>query len=502
MSEGRQQRQGLKAHSRRPARAETALFPAETPHFPPVENQSLLLIIPAVEDVPDQPGKWEKLVPEVLEHSTDLVVVADSSLTIRFVSNGVKDILGYEPAEVIGRNGLEFLHPEDAGLFAAVAAQSAVGYVPRGSVFYRLRHRDGSHVTLELSGGPVPDDDGQAKGFWLLGRRPVRAEIYAEVLRRVLDAQPLPVALERVREAMLPTVGTRFCITLWEADEPPEVIGDRLPAQLCGSTTPPGSPWRSAIETGEPFTAESLSDMDPPTAEAAREEGLSRVSVNPVVGLDGAVMATLTLWTPPGVPHAGAASQVMDRIKDLVATAVRLRQQIEGLKRSSNSDPLTGLANRRALQDSFTGEAETESSLLYLDLDGFKEVNDTYGHATGDELLRIVARRIESVVRDDDLAVRLGGDEFAVVCRGCGPEEARVLSERILDSLRSPVMIEGNKISVRGSIGVATARCIDEEMLRRADDALYQAKRAGRDTVRVSAVKGDQESRPGGATGA
>lgn len=444
-----------------------------------------------VEDVGSQPVKWEELVPEVLSYSTDLVVVADASLAIRFVSRGVKDILGYEPADILGRNGLEFLHPEDASLFAAVAAQSAVRYVPRGSVFYRLRHRDGSYVTLELSGGPVPDDDGQAKGFWLLGRRPVRAEIYAEVLRRVLDAQALPVALERVREAMLPTVGTRFCITLWEADEPPVVIGDRLPAQLSGSTTPPGSPWRSAIETREPFTAESLNDLDAVTAEAAREEGLSRVSVNPVVNLDGAVMATLTLWTPPGIPHAGASSQVIDRIKDLVATAIRLHHQIEGLKRSSNSDPLTGLANRRALQEFFSGEAEVESSLLYLDLDGFKEVNDTYGHATGDELLRIVARRIQSVVRDDDLAVRLGGDEFAVLCRACGIEDARVLSERILDSLRSPVVIEGHRISVRGSIGVATARSVDEQMLQRADDALYQAKREGRDTVRISAPKGD-----------
>ena len=442
-----------------------------------------------MEDPPPQPGDSEKLVPEVLSYSTDLVVVADASLAIRFVSRGVKDILGYEPAEILGRNGLEFLHPEDASLFAAVAAQSATGYVPRGSVFYRLRHRDGSYVSLELSGGPVPDDEGRAKGFWLLGRRPVRAEIYAEVLRRVLEAQPLPVALERVREAMLPTVGTRFCITLLEADEPPVVIGDRLPAQLSGSTTPPGSPWNSAIQTGEPFTAESLSDLDDATAEAAREEGLSRVSVNPIVNLDGAVMATLTLWTPPGVPHAGASSQVIDRIKDLVATAVRLHWQIEGLKRSSNSDPLTGLANRRALQASFTGEADAESSLLYLDLDGFKEVNDTYGHATGDELLRIVARRIQSVIRDDDLAVRLGGDEFAVLCRGCGPEEARVLSERILDSLRSPVMIEGHRISVRGSIGVATARAIDDDMVQRADNALYQAKREGRDTVRVSAAK-------------
>lgn len=427
------------------------------------------------------------MVAEVLAHSTDLVVVADPSLTVRFVSEGAKHILGYEPDEVVGRNGLEFLHPDDAGLFAAVAAQSAVGYLPRGSIFYRLRHRDGSYVILELSGGPVTTDGGRTEGFWLLGRQPVRAEIYAEVLHKLLDEKPLDVALEGVREAMLPDVGTRFCITLQLPDELPVSIGDRLPPQLSGRSTPPGSPWKVAIESGVPFTAGSLSGVDEETAEAALREGLSSVSVVPVLGPDNPVVATITLWSPSGVPHAAGSAEVLDRVKDLVAAAVRLHQQIEGLKRSSKSDPLTGLANRRALDETFTSEeSDAESSVLCMDLDGFKQVNDTYGHATGDELLKIVARRIVSAIRDDDLAVRLGGDEFAVLCRGCGPEEARMLSERVLEALRSPVMINGFKISIRASIGVASARTIDGEMLQRADNALYRAKREGRDTVRVA----------------
>ena len=443
--------------------------------------------MPNVTDVSHESSDSKQFVSDVLSHSTDLVVVADSALTVRFISEGVRDILGYEPSEIVGRNGIEFIHPDDASLLAAVAAQSAIGYVPRGAIFYRLRHRDGTYVTLELSGGPVADDGGGGtQGFWLLGRRPIRAEIYAEVLHRLLDEQPLAMALERVGEAMLPDVGTRFCITLWTPDETPVVIGDRLPARLSGWSAREGSPWKIAVETGKPFTALSLSDLDDETAAAAKDEGLACVSVIPVLSLDGVVVATLTLWTPPGVPHAGGSAQVLDRIKDLVSAAVRLHQQIEGLKRSSNSDPLTGLANRRALHETFAGPAEVESSILYLDLDGFKEVNDTYGHTTGDELLKIVARRIQSSIREQDLAVRLGGDEFAVLCRGCGPDEARHLSERILETLRSPVMIAGSKLTVSGSIGVATARAIDEEMLQRADNALYQAKRAGRDTVRVA----------------
>ena len=444
-------------------------------------------IIPPVPDLPPESSADKTFVSGVLAQSTDLVVVADESLTVRFVSKGVEDILGYQPSEIVGRAGIDFVHPDDAGLLAAVAAQSAVGYVPRGAVFYRLLHKDGTYVTVELSGGPVGGGAGDTRGFWLLGRRPIRAEIYAEVLHRLLDEQPLAMALERVGEAMLPDVGTRFCITLWMPDEPPVVIGDRLPAQLSGWSARDGSPWSIAMETREPFNAESLSELDDATAAAAAEAGLACVSVIPVVSLQGNVVATLTLWTPPGVPHARGSSQVLDRIKDLVSAAIRLHQQIEGLKRSSNSDPLTGLANRRALHETFAQpDTAVESSILYLDLDGFKDVNDSYGHATGDELLKIVALRIQSSIRENDLAVRLGGDEFAVLCRGCGPDEARVLSERILETIRNPVMINGAKMAVSGSIGIATARAIDEEMLQRADGALYQAKRAGRGTVRVA----------------
>ncbi|HET6916035.1 MAG TPA: PAS domain-containing protein, partial [Acidimicrobiales bacterium] len=218
-------------------------------------------------DVSPESNGSRPFVSDVLSHSTDLVVVADAALTVLFISEGVRDILGYEPAEIVGRNGIDFIHPDDASLLAAVAAQSAVGYVPRGSVFYRLRHRDGTYVTLELSGGPVADGDGadSTQGFWLLGRRPIRAEIYAEVLHRLLDEQPLAMALERVGEAMLPDVGTRFCITLWTPDEPPVVIGDRLPARLSGWSAREGSPWKIAIDTGEPFTAVSLSDLDDET---------------------------------------------------------------------------------------------------------------------------------------------------------------------------------------------------------------------------------------------
>lgn len=432
---------------------------------------------------------WVYVLPVIeaaLAQSRDLVIVADPSLVIRFASIGARELLGYEPAEIIGRSGIDFFHPDDVTMFATVASMASQGYVPRSSVFYRLRHADGTYVTLELSGGAVLSADGQASGFWLVGRRPARAEIYAEVLHRLLAEQPLAVALENVCAAMIPDTGPKFCITFWLPGKPVITVGHRLHPLLSGRDRRPGSPWDRALSTGRPFTTVgALSDLDPETTDVARQEGLASLTVIPVSGLHGVPVATLTQWTPPGHPHADASAEVLQRIRELVEAAIRLHQQIEQLRRHAASDPLTGLANRRAVDATMVAAAtDVESSVLYLDLDRFKEVNDTYGHGIGDELLKVVARRLGSLVRSDDLVARLGGDEFAIVCHGCGSEEAARLASRILDALRDPVIIDGRVMRISGSIGVATSLGLNGELLQLADNALYEAKQSGRDTVR------------------
>jgi diguanylate cyclase (GGDEF)-like protein len=128
---------------------------------------------------------------------------------------------------------------------------------------------------------------------------------------------------------------------------------------------------------------------------------------------------------------------------------------------------------------------ELPVAALYVDVDGFKDVNDSFGHAAGDELLRIVASRLESVVRDGDTAARLGGDEFVVLVEGAtleaGPE---LVAERLLEALRKPYDMRaeiGRELSLTASIGIAFGLRGDaDELLRDADIALYAAKAAGR----------------------
>ncbi|RZU30822.1 putative bifunctional diguanylate cyclase/phosphodiesterase [Blastococcus saxobsidens] len=171
------------------------------------------------------------------------------------------------------------------------------------------------------------------------------------------------------------------------------------------------------------------------------------------------------------------------------AMACDLQRQQQDLSRSARSDALTGLPNRLRLAEHLEAALGVGEpvSLLLIDLDGFKAINDTLGHSVGDEVLRAIADRLRAVLREGDLAVRLGGDEFAVVVPGDAPE-GQAVAERVLEDLRPAVQHAGQELFLTASIGVATASGpagTAEDLLRHADLAMYRAKNGGKDAVCV-----------------
>jgi diguanylate cyclase (GGDEF)-like protein len=159
-----------------------------------------------------------------------------------------------------------------------------------------------------------------------------------------------------------------------------------------------------------------------------------------------------------------------------------------GRGQASLHDPLTGLGNRRLFQAALAAalaKPGAPASLLMLDLDRFKQVNDTLGHPVGDALLRLVGQRLRSCLRQDDVVVRLGGDEFAILLPHF--EAVDTLAERLIDLLSRPYLVEGHLANIGVSIGVAFAPADADDpgtLLRHADLALYGAKAAGRHCIR------------------
>jgi diguanylate cyclase (GGDEF)-like protein len=188
------------------------------------------------------------------------------------------------------------------------------------------------------------------------------------------------------------------------------------------------------------------------------------------------------VWLVMGLMAFGLV-QVLARGR---ARALRMVEEKTGqLRHQALHDALTGLPNRALIMDraeqmlAHARRNGTEASAMFMDLDGFKGVNDTFGHPVGDELLRTVAERIGGVLRETDTIGRLGGDEFVVLVEG----GAAQIAERILEVLREPfdLLGTGSEISLTTSIGIATGdREAAKDLLRDADIALYEAKGAGR----------------------
>ena len=164
------------------------------------------------------------------------------------------------------------------------------------------------------------------------------------------------------------------------------------------------------------------------------------------------------------------------------------RKLRDKLAQQALHDPLTGLANRRQLTEQLAEATRTAPgrpgtlAVMVLDIDGFKPINDEYGHAAGDAVLVEIAARLRKCVRTGDTVARLGGDEFALVLPGLDERQTFRIAERIIAAVAEPVMLEGTRTNVSASLGVAAAADVrpGRDLLWCADVAMYAAKRAGR----------------------
>ncbi len=178
------------------------------------------------------------------------------------------------------------------------------------------------------------------------------------------------------------------------------------------------------------------------------------------------------------------------RFAQLASVAVANAQARERLAAQALTDPLTDLANRRAFDQRLAEETERalrhgrELSLMLVDVDHFKAINDRFGHATGDRVLVNLARDMQAVMREGDLLARIGGDEMAMILGDCPPEQAEDVAHRMLNAIAEDTSL-AQRHGVTLSIGVAglVEGRTAEELLRLADQALYRAKDSGRNRV-------------------
>jgi diguanylate cyclase (GGDEF)-like protein len=188
--------------------------------------------------------------------------------------------------------------------------------------------------------------------------------------------------------------------------------------------------------------------------------------------------------------------RLLEALASITASALEKAALHEDATEQASHDALTGLANRRSFEEQLRLTVEgvrgsDGAGVVFVDLDGFKQINDRYGHQAGDEALVEAAKRLAGAMRDGDTVARLGGDEFTILLRGvCTRDEVARVADRVLASMRRLIVLsDGAKVRATPSIGIAMAGrsgMDPEQLLQAADEAMYEAKRAGKDCWRLA----------------
>jgi diguanylate cyclase (GGDEF)-like protein/PAS domain S-box-containing protein len=401
------------------------------------------------------------------ENASDVVFQATVDGVIEWISASVSSSTDWDPDVLVGTPFISLIHPEDRETYRFIHSTPADGDPSRFEV--RIRTAAGAYRWISVFVRPLLDENGTLIGRiggWSDIESDVRARVetaeHAELMRVVLDNARDPIMrfdldlrLEYVNHAVTELSGI-----------PAENLLGRTIVELGYSEADVAelhAEARRVIETGVAITLET--ELDNLLGHRVYE-----ANVSPIFAPEGSV--TNVIATCRDITDRHLAEEML-------------------LERATH-DALTGLANRAGLNDEIrralaaTRRSNSHTAVLMIDLDRFKNVNDTLGHGVGDDLLRAAAARLSSHVRDNDLIARVGGDEFVVVLRELDdPADAVRTAERIVQHFRDPFLVEGNEIYATATVGVAidAGRIGADEILRQADTALYAAKDNGRDQV-------------------
>ena len=425
------------------------------------------------------------------------------------ISDSAAGLLGYTPSELEGRSPLDLVDADDAACLRDALARRRNG--ERESYEIRWRRRDGEVVWALIAAAPMRGPDGEYAGSFALvsdvtGRRRSDERLARQASQQRAVAELGRLALEGDDTARLFDIAVRLTADTLGAEYTGifRRDGERLePLALHG--VPAGTPRDVALTgddaapplarlmTGEPVIIpdwEQETELRRPPLVAERLSLRSTVGV-PIKGreLHGVLVAARSR---PWHPDEDELHFLETAAHVLAAALDRTQAETAGVHRALH-DGLTGLPNRTLALDRIDqalrrrreeGGAEA-LAVLSVDLDRFKRVNDAYGVAAGDEVVRTVAERLIASVPPADTVARLAGDTFVLLCDDLPDEEtAGAIAARVLEVVRTPVAVGGEELALTASVGVALARGGDEEaggLLRDADTAMDRAKASGRD---------------------
>jgi diguanylate cyclase (GGDEF)-like protein/PAS domain S-box-containing protein len=441
------------------------------------------------------------------ETSTDAILMMTHGSVIRYANPAVQDLFGYCPEQVVGQH-LSMLQPQR--LYAA-HDNGVQSYLQTRQQQQNWRasnvvglHADGHEVPLEIAFSEACIDGEQLFiGFMRdITERKRNHDLLTRqngILKLISGGADLKVTLAAINQMLEELSGDISCAIegLSENDASqtwhvgtavPEHFSRMVLRQAVSANAAPLSGWRL------PLIVPDL-ERDPAYAgclSSAREHGVQACSFWPILGRQDYPMATLVLYCRHARGPSGLERSLLPSVLDLAGLAIENKRSDERIRYLAQHDNLTGLPNRmRFLQELSLALARAARSghqvgLLFLDLDRFKDINDTLGHHIGDAVLCEVARRLRTNVREVDMVARLGGDEFVVMAEDFGDGATLAgIALKLIEQIALPIRVDQHDCCLTASIGISTYPNDGDDihaLIRSADVAMYRVKKMGRNS--------------------
>lgn len=433
----------------------------------------------------------------LLDETPAVVFLVDDQLVIRWANRAIEAVFGYSVDEVLGASVLDFVDASSNPDAVDSVVTAMGGRGPRLPMVFRANARDGSTLTVEVTANVQLDDP--VLGGLVVHLRPCQER---DLLDRTLDAMAAGAPAETALRLLVDVLGSETVAA------PAALVSGLRAGRAAGIVAAPGlHPDLSGPGTGcsdavaaawIPLLDRSDGDvhdvaaLPPALRDPARADGYQTLWVWPAdPGHERAASSWAVAWrSEPHLDRDQGRRLMMARVANLGGLILHRARQDEALARAAAHDALTGLPNRASLYDALDAQlgqlaepAPAQVGAIYLDLDGFKPVNDRNGHGAGDRILAEIGSRLAAESPPGAVMARLGGDEFALVMATTGIEPMVDLAQRLVEVVRSPVGLRpGEEVTVGVSAGVAVTAdpdCTADALIDAADRALYAAKRAG-----------------------
>ena len=444
-----------------------------------------------------------QLVSMAADETDRAVVVTDALHRIAYANRAFADLFGYERAEIVGQPAREvFSSRINSPELLAEVARRVEGGQGFQEEFY-VRDRNGHFTWVHAALTPVLDPAGRLRSTAVVLSNVTETKQLQVLQRDVLEAVANDLPIREVMQLIcerVEAVAPRIVCSILAVDQnkrlrclaapslPTEIV-DGIEGTLIGPDV--GSCGTAAFR-GEPVVVTDIA-TDPLWTNfrgLVMPHGFKSCWSSPIKLRDGKVAGTFAFYAPEKRGPSAWHEQLVETCLHLCMLAFERDVANERIAQLAFCDTLTGLPNRTRLRDLIRERisgAEGSGAFLFLDIDRFKDVNDTLGHAVGDRLLVEISRRIKAELGPGDIVSRYGGDEFVILAEPCDHARAGLLAGRIIEQLLAPMVVENMLLPVSASIGISIYpdNGRDEETLRKhADTAMYQAKAVSGGTFR------------------